>query len=46
MMVVTADAATRYWARESRSRMVTVSSWMDWPSMVMQNGVPASSWRA
>ena len=29
----------------SRSRRVTVSSCSVWPSMVKQNGVPASSWR-
>src|SRR5262245_30257132 len=29
----------------SRSRMVTVASCRVWPSTVMQNGVPASSWR-
>jgi len=31
------------WSIESRSRRVTVWSWRVWPSMVIQNGVPASS---
>lgn len=36
---------TRSCFNVSRSRTVTVSSTAVWPSMVMQNGVPASSWR-
>src|SRR5439155_10779912 len=38
-------AATRSCLRVSRSRTVTVWSWVDWPSMVIPYGVPASSWR-
>src|SRR4029077_16447478 len=37
--------ATRSCFRVSRSRTVTVASCVDWPSIVMPNGVPASSWR-
>ena len=36
---------TRHCSSESRSRIVTVLSCSVWPSTVMQNGVPASSWR-
>ena len=36
---------TRHCSSESRSRIVTVPSCSVWPSTVMQNGVPASSWR-
>jgi photolyase PhrII len=39
------ELATRHCSSVSRSRMVTVPSVSVWPSTVMQNGVPASSWR-
>src|SRR5439155_14526203 len=39
------SAATRSCFSVSRSRTVTVPSAVDWPSMVMPNGVPASSCR-
>jgi len=40
-----ASIATRSWARESRSRTVTVWSSSVWWSIVTQYGVPISSWR-
>jgi len=40
------DLSIRSWLASSRLRTVTVPSSLDWPSIVKQKGVPASSMRA